>query len=270
MMPDGLIELAWWELAIGGGLVVALAVVTHLGRLGIARELLIAAARMVVQLAIIGLVLETLFAVSGLRWVALMAVVMLLLAGREVMSRQKRRMTGGWAFAIGTVSMFISAFAVAVFALAVVIGPSPWYTPQYAIPLLGMLLGNTMTGVALGMDRLTDSAWRQRQVIEGRLMLGMTWSQAIGDLRRDAMRSGMIPIINGMAAAGVVSLPGMMTGQILAGSPPALAVKYQVLVFLLIAVGTGFGTVAAVMAASRRLFDERERLRLDRIGASPD
>jgi putative ABC transport system permease protein len=120
------------------------------------------------------------------------------------------------------------------------------------------------------MDRLTDSAWRQRQVIEGRLMLGMTWSQAIGDLRRDAMRSGMIPIINGMAAAGVVSLPGMMTGQILAGSPPALAVKYQVLVFLLIAVGTGFGTVAAVMAASRRLFDERQRLRLERIGAPPD
>ncbi|MFU8896103.1 MAG: ABC transporter permease [Gammaproteobacteria bacterium] len=265
-MSEGLIDLAWWELAIGAALVVALALVTHLGRLGLSRDLVVAATRMVIQLAIIGVVLETLFSVAALHWVALMAVIMLLLAGREVMSRQKRRLTGGWAFAIGTVSMFVSSFAVTVFALLVVIGPSPWYTPQYAIPLLGMLLGNTMTGVALGMDRLTDSAWRQRQVIEGRLMLGMTWSEAIGDLRRDAMRSGMIPIINGMAAAGIVSLPGMMTGQILAGSPPALAVKYQVLVFFLIAVGTGFGTVAAVMAASRRLFDERQRLRLERIG----
>jgi putative ABC transport system permease protein len=264
-MQQQLIDLAWWQLGIGAALVIALAGVTWYGRLGLSRELLVAATRMMIQLALIGLVLEALFSVAAFHWVALMALVMLLLAGREVMSRQKRRMTGGWAFAIGTGSMFISAFAVTVFALLAIVGPEPWYAPQYAIPLLGMLLGNTMTGVALGMDRLTDSAWRQRAVIEGRLMLGMSWSDAIADLRRDAMRSGMIPIINGMAAAGVVSLPGMMTGQILAGSPPALAVKYQVLVFLMIAVGTGFGTVAAVMAASRRLFDERQRLRLDRI-----
>ena len=264
-MQQELIDLSWWQLAIGAGLLLALAVVTHLGRLGLSRDLVVAATRMVIQLALIGLVLEALFSIAALHWVALMATVMLLLAGREVMSRQKRRMTGGWAFAIGTVSMFISAFAVTVFALLAIVGPEPWYTPQYAIPLLGMLLGNTMTGVALGMDRLTDSAWRQRGVIEGRLMLGMNWSEAIADLRRDAMRSGMIPIINGMAAAGVVSLPGMMTGQILGGSPPALAVKYQVLVFFMIAVGTGFGTVAAVTAASRRLFDERQRLRLDRL-----
>ncbi|NGP52098.1 iron export ABC transporter permease subunit FetB [Thioalkalivibrio sp. XN8] len=260
-----MIDLAWWQLAIGAALVLALAVVTYFGRLGLSRDLVVAATRMVIQLALVGLVLEALFSVAAFHWVALMAVVMLLLAGREVMARQKRRMTGGWAFAIGTVSMFISSFAVTVFALLAIVGPQPWYTPQYAIPLLGMLLGNTMTGVALGMDRLTDTAWRQRTVIEGRLMLGMSWSDAVADLRRDAMRSGMIPIINGMAAAGVVSLPGMMTGQILGGSPPALAVKYQVLVFFMIAVGTGFGTVAAVMAASRRLFDERQRLRLDRL-----
>lgn len=162
--------------------------------------------------------------------------------------------------------MFVSSFAVAVLALTVIIGPEPWYRPQYAIPLLGMLLGNTMTGVALGLDRLTDTAWQQRHVIEARLMLGEPWSEAIGGIRRDAMRTGMIPIVNAMAAAGVVSLPGMMTGQILAGTPPALAVKYQILIMFLITVGTGFGTVAAVAAGSRRLFDERERLRLDRLG----
>src|SRR5690606_18475105 len=119
-MSEALIDLAWWQLAIGAALVVALAVVTHLGRLGLSRDLLVAATRMVIQLAIIGVVLETLFSLAALRWVALMAIIMLLLAGREVMSRQKRRMTGGWAFAIGTVSMFISSFAVTVFALLVV------------------------------------------------------------------------------------------------------------------------------------------------------
>ena len=75
----------------------------------------------------------------------------------------------------------------------------------------------------------------------------------------------MMPTINAMAAAGIVSLPGMMTGQILAGTPPALAVKYQVLIMFTITVGTGFGTIAAVSAGSRRLFDERERLRGDRL-----
>ncbi len=259
------IELSWWQLAIAGSLVLLLALCTHLTRLRIGRPLLIAAARTVIQLALIGLVLETLFAVGTLPWIVLMALVMLLVAGREVMARQKYRLTGGWAFGIGTVAMFISAFSVTVLTLIAIIGPEPWYTPQYAIPLLGMLLGNTMTGVALSLDRLTESTWRQRAMIENRLMMGHPWHLAIGDLRREAMRSGMMPMINAMAAAGIVSLPGMMTGQILAGTPPALAVKYQILIMFTITVGTGFGTVAAVLAGSRRLFDRRERLRVDRL-----
>ncbi|MCB1964057.1 MAG: iron export ABC transporter permease subunit FetB [Rhodocyclaceae bacterium] len=260
------IDLSGGQLALAALLVVALAGSTQLARLDIGATMLIAALRTVVQLSLIGLVLEALFAVAALPWIALMALVMLLMAGREVTARQKHRLRGGWAFGIGTLSMFISAFSVTVLTLIVVIGPTPWYAPQYAIPLLGMMLGNTMTGVALGLDRLTDAVWRQRAVIENRLMLGHRWQDAIGDARRDAMRSGMIPIINGMAAAGIVSLPGMMTGQILAGAAPTLAVKYQILIMFTITAGTGFGTLAAVMAASRRLFDERERLRIDRLG----
>jgi putative ABC transport system permease protein len=131
-----------------------------------------------------------------------------------------------------------------------------------------MLLGNTMTGVALSLDRLTESAWRERAVIEQRLMMGQPWQQAIGEIRRNAMRSGMIPIINAMAAAGIVSLPGMMTGQILAGSPPAVAVEYQILIMFTVSAGTGFGTLVAVSLGSRRLFDGRERLRTDRLDSS--
>ena len=260
-----LIDLSWWQLALAAALVVALAVATHMARLGVGRSLLVAAVRTTIQLALVGFVLEALFSVATLGWVALMATVMLALAGREVMARQKRPLKGGWSVGLGTVSMFVSAFAVTILTLTVIVGPTPWYEPQYAIPLLGMMLGNTMTGVALGLDRLTDSVWRQRAVIESRLMLGERWQQAVGDARRDAIRSGMIPIINSMAAAGVVSLPGMMTGQILSGTAPALAVKYQILIMFTITAGTGFGTLFAVIAASRRLFDQRERLRLDRL-----
>jgi putative ABC transport system permease protein len=161
--------------------------------------------------------------------------------------------------------MFVSSFAVTVLALLMVIGTTPWYAPQYAIPLLGMVLGNTMSGISLGLDRLTQDAAQKRSIIESRLALGQSWDSAISDSRREAIRVGLMPIINSMAAAGIVSLPGMMTGQILAGTPPVDAVNYQILVMFLIAGGTGFGTMVAVNLAARRLFDDRQRLRLDRL-----
>ncbi len=259
------IDLSWWQLALAALLVLALAATAAAARLGVTRTLLIAATRTVIQLSLIGLVLEALFAIGALHWIALMALAMLLIAGREVMARQQYRFTGAWSLGIGTASMFISAFSVTVLTLIVIIGPDPWYRPQYAIPLLGMLLGNTMNGISLGLDRLTEGVWRQRDVIENRLMLGQSWKQAIDEVRRSSVRAGLIPIVNAMAAAGLVSLPGMMTGQILAGSPPAIAVKYQILIMFTVTVGTGFGTLAAVTAGARRLFDDRERLRVDRL-----
>ncbi|GAA5524227.1 putative iron export permease protein FetB [Microbulbifer aestuariivivens] len=259
------IALSWWQLAMAATLVIALAACVYRARLGVGNALLLSAARTAVQLTLIGFVLEALFALGRPLWVALMGLAMLLLAGREVMARQSYRLRGGWGFAIGTLSMFVSAFSVTVLTLIVVIGPSPWYSPQYAIPLLGMLLGNTMTGIALALDRLSEGVRRERQLVEGRLMLGQSWREACAELRRGAMRAGLMPIINAMAAAGLVSLPGMMTGQILSGTAPALAVKYQILIMFTIAAGTGFGTFIAVSVASRRLFDGHERLRLDRL-----
>lgn len=264
-MTGELIRLTPLDLGLAGALVLALAALTWYGRLGVTRSLLIAAARTVVQLLLVGLVLQTLFDHAAWYWVALMGAVMLLIAGREVMARQKRRFLGVWGFGLGTGAMFLSSFSVTVLALLAMIQPEPWYMPQYAIPLLGMLLGNTMTGIALAVDRLTDGAWRQQGLIDARLALGEPWTRAVEDLRREAMRNGMIPMINAMAAAGIVSLPGMMTGQILAGAPPMDAVQYQILIMFLITVGTGFGTLIAVWLAAGRLFDERHRLRLDRL-----
>jgi putative ABC transport system permease protein len=253
------------DLSMAAGLIVLMALLSWRMKLGLALQLLVAALRTTVQLLLIGMILTTLFAHVQLGWMTLMAVIMLLAAGREVMGRQKRRFSGWWGFGMGTLSMFLSSFAITILALKVIISVHPWYRPQYAIPLLGMLLGNTMNGISIGLDRLTSTSWDQRTIIEGRLMMGEKWSQAIENIRRQSVRSGLIPIINSMAAAGLVSLPGMMTGQILGGNPPMVAVKYQILIMFLIAGGTGLGTMAAVWLGSRRLFDERQRLRLDRL-----
>ncbi len=260
-----IIILSWWDVAIAALLIMALAGLSFWQRLALERQILIAAVRTVIQLALVGLVLKIIFDDVRLIWVVLMASVMLSVAGYETMARQKRRLSGWWAYAIGTVSLFVSSFTVTLFALLIIIGNEPWYQPQYAIPLLGMMLGNTMNGIALSLDRLMNGAWQQRAVIEQRLMLGQTWKQAMTELRSEAMRAGMIPTINAMAAVGIVSLPGMMTGQILSGTPPLEAVKYQMIIMFMVAAGAGFGTVVALQLGTRRLFDERQRLRLERM-----
>lgn len=265
-----MIALSIFDLALAAILVIALAALSWRLGIGLEQRLLVSALRTTVQLLLIGLVLKVLFDNANWLWVSAMAAIMVTVAGREVMARQKRRFAGWWGFGLGTLSMFLSSFTVTVLALVVVIGNTPWYAPQYAIPLLGMILGNTMNGIALGLDRLTQDVAQHRPALEARLALGQAWREVIADSRREAIRVGMIPIINAMAAAGIVSLPGMMTGQILAGAPPVEAVKYQILVMFMIAAGTGFGTVAAITFGSRRLFDERHRLRLDRLNQPKD
>lgn len=259
------IALSYFDLLAAAGLVLVLAGLSLRMALGIAGDLVIAAVRTAVQLLLVGLVLKALFAHAYLGWVALIAGVMLLVAGREVYARQGHPIAGVTGFLLGTGAMFVSSFTLTIFALLLIVQPAPWYTPQYAVPLLGMVLGNTMSAVALGLDRLTSSMLERRASIEARLSLGHGWPEAIAAVRRDAARVAMLPTINAMAAAGLVSLPGMMTGQILSGTPPIEAVKYQILIMFLIAVGSGGGAFLGIALGARMLFDERHRLRLDKL-----
>ncbi len=262
---NNLISLTHSDLLLAALLVLALVGLTARMQLGLTTQLVISAVRTTLQLSILGLILKAVFTGSNFFLIAAISTVMLLVAAVEILARQQRKLHRRWGFTVSIISLFASSFVMTLFALLVIIRADPWYTPQYAIPLLGMLLGNTMNGIALGMDRLVQTAWQQRMVIEQRLMLGQTALESIHDIRRDAMRAGMIPIINAMAAAGIVSLPGMMTGQILAGSSPQEAVSYQILIMFLITAGTGFGVVTILSLISRQMFDTRIRLRFDRL-----
>jgi putative ABC transport system permease protein len=259
------IALTYWDLAAASTLVLIDAGLSIIFRLRLHRSLLIAAIRMAVQLTLVGLVLATLFSVVSPLWTGLAALGMVLFAGHEAAQRQERPLAGWWSYAMGTGSMMMASSLVTVFALLTAVRPNPWYDPRYAIPLLGMILGNCMTGVALGLDTLTTSLVSRRAGVEAQLMLGATRQEALGPVTREALRSALMPTINSMSATGVVSLPGMMTGQILGGVPPAEAVKYQILVMFLIAGGTGLGAVTAVLGGVYRLTDARHRLRLDRL-----
>jgi putative ABC transport system permease protein len=259
------IQLGYGDLILPAFLVVmngALSLALHLK---LERQLAFASVRMVIQLVLVGYVLTFLFTAVSPLWTALAAFIMVLFASREIVARQERRLEGLWTYGLGAGCTLLAAGTVTTFSLLTQIRPEPWYHPRYALPLLGMILGNTMTGVSLGLDVLVNGVVRERTAVESSLALGGTRYQALLPVIRDALRSGFMPTINGMAAIGLVSLPGMMTGQILAGVEPVDAVKYQLLIMFLIAGGTGLGTLAAVIGGARLLTDHRHRLRLDRI-----
>jgi len=144
-----------------------------------------------------------------------------------------------------------------------IIQVQPWFDPQYLIPLLGMVLGNTLTGISLGLDRFMEGVTTQRDQIETLLTLGATRWEAAHKQVQEAIRTGMIPTINSMMVMGLVSLPGMMTGQILAGANPIDAVRYQIVIIFMIASGAALGTFGVVLLAFRRLLSPDHQLRLD-------
>ena len=254
-----------WEVALAGIFLVINAVLSILLSLGFVKQMAIAALRMVVQLALVGLVLKVLIDSQSPGLTLLAATVMVAVASYEIVARQENPIRGVWGYSLGMGTMLFGAATVLMFALHVVIQPDPWYDPRYAIPMFGMMLGNGMTGIAIGMNAMSTDLITRRNEIEAHLLTGATrWTALTPSLRR-AARTGLIPTINAMAATGVVYLPGMMTGQILAGADPAQAVKYQSLVMLLISGATGLGLVIALLGAVMRLTDSRHRLRLDRL-----
>ncbi len=257
------ITLSYFDVALASVFIILNGVISIAFKLGLAKKLLFVSLRMVAQLLLVGLLLNWIFALSSPWLTGLVALAMGLFAGREIRARQERRLTGIWGYSIGTGAMMFSGILVAIVALTTQIQPDPWWSPRFALPLFGMILGNTMTGVALALDTLAMTVDRERVAIEARLLLGMTRWQAMRPFVQQSLRSGFMPIINAMAAMGIVSLPGMMTGQILSGVDPQEAVKYQVLIMLLIGGATGLGVIGATLASTFRLTDNRHRLRLD-------
>ncbi|MGV6812724.1 MAG: ABC transporter permease [Brevirhabdus sp.] len=259
------IALSYWDLALASVFLLLNGAISMALGLGLEKRLGIAALRMFVQLSLVGVVLKTLFGMTSALAVLGVLAFMILFAGREVLARQKSRVAGWAGYAIGTGAMAAASLVVALVALTLVIRPEPVWSAQYALPLVGMILGNAMTGISLALDTFHRAIRRENRAIEAQLLLGAPRLVAMRPFLRDALRAGLMPTINSMAATGVVFLPGMMSGQILSGVDPQEAVKYQILVMLLISGSTGLGVLAAVGGSALRLSDERHRLRPERL-----
>ena len=256
-------NLSLWDVAIAALLIVVNGAVSVALKLDLERKLAWAAVRTVVQLLAIGYVLGWVFQFD--RWFVVLPlmIAMTLIAGFAGAQRGARTYAGQRADSIA--SIWISSWLVAAVGLFVVIRIRPWYEPQYAIPILGMILGNTLTGVSLGIERMTEELTARRDNVDMALALGATRWEAAQAPARQAVRAGMIPTLNQMAVVGIVSLPGMMTGQVLAGQSPLQAVRYQIVIMFLIAASSALGTVLAVLLTYRRLFSADHRFLASRL-----
>lgn len=232
-------------------------------RLGLERRLAFATLRTVAQLVLVGYLLRWIFEVDSAPLVLGVLGLMTAFAGEAAVGRPARTFQGAYlaAFLTLTVTGFVTTFTVT----GAVLGVTPWYRADYVLPLCGMVLGNALTGLSLCLDTLLESLHERRDEVEMELALGATRWEAARPMLTAAIRRGMIPIINSMMVVGVVSIPGMMTGQILAGADPVEAAKYQLVVMFMIAGGTALACLVVALLVYRRLFDAAHRLRAERI-----
>jgi putative ABC transport system permease protein len=252
------IELSYSQVALAALLIIINAVISIVLKLRLEKSLLIASLRTIVQLLLVGLVLEWVFRIDRWYVVVALAIVMTLIAGFTAANRNQRRYRGIWISTV--VSIWASSWIVTAFALfAVMQGIEKWYQPQYAIPLLGMVLGNALNGISVGLNTFTEALETRREQVETLLSLGATRGEAARGPLQHAVRTGMIPTINSMMVVGIVSLPGMMTGQMVSGMAPIEAVKYQIVIMFLIASATAMGVVGVVQLTFLRLFNREHQ-----------
>lgn len=233
-------------------------------RLRFHRALAIATVRMVVQLVAVGYLLRFVFAERSASLTAIVLLVMALIAVREAAVRPVRRLAGGnlWVALPNVLGVVMLTTA---FALMTAIRPDPWYDPRYAIPVGGILLGNILNASSIALAGVLDNVGLRREAVEAQLMLGRTFREASAPVVSRAIHSAMVPVINQMVAAGIITLPGTMTGQMLAGADPVEAVKYQILLIILLTGSSCLAAVGTAFLAASRLTDDRQRLRLGRL-----
>ncbi|MFZ5639400.1 MAG: ABC transporter permease [Bacillota bacterium] len=257
-MNQGVIPITDYQLALSVLLIVLAGGVSAALRLGLLKPLLWGTLRTFVQLTLIGYVLTYVFSLDNAWLVLVMVVIMCGIAARAATGRTPN--VPDYPAGLGFLSLLASTFLVGVMVVGLVIQPEPLYSARIVIPIFGMILGNSMNGIALSLDRLYGEVRARAGEVEALLAFGATPWEAVRDCIREAVRAGMTPTINSLMVVGLVSLPGMMTGQILGGADPKSAVRYQIVVMLMIAAAVAVGCLLLVGLSYRRLFTADDAL----------
>lgn len=244
----------WGEVAASLLLVALTAVLALRQRLHLTRELVIAAVRAGVQLAAVGVVLVVLFAYAGLPgalgWITFMVLVGGQVAGHRGRGLPRARITATAGIASGTAITLGALVALGVISTQ----------PRVLIPIGGMIVSGAMQAAAVALRRVQEQAASARPEIEARLSLGLSAWDAFLPHRRSALRTALLPTIDSTKVVGLISLPGAMTGLILAGVDPMTAIRYQIIVMYMLLAAPAVASITATRLAERALFDHAHRL----------
>lgn len=260
-MEQELVHLGVADLAFAYGLVLIAIGLARLKKIGQEGQMLWASLRMVIQLLAVGYLLHYLFAVRSPLPVLLILLVMGAFSLQVMGGRIKRKMPRF--YRVVGISLFVGCGGVTFMFCTLVVHYSPWYDPRYLIPLAGMIIGNSMNGASLAAERLAAEMRERRDEMETALCLGASSRQACAPALRNAFRAAIMPTANTMAAMGIVSLPGMMTGQILSGTEPMVAVRYQIAIMCAITGAVAITAYLIIMQGYRHYFTKAHQLEMN-------
>lgn len=259
---DGVIDLKIWQMAAAYVFVLILLFIVRTRGISREKEIIISTFRMTIQLILTGYVLVYLFDNSNFFYTIIVIVAMEVFAIYNINKRIKLKLSKSLKKIIA-LSMTLGTTSSLFFFILVVINVSPWYDPRYFIPIAGMLIGNSMTGISLGVTRLVDGMSSQKNLVEAALMLGATPKMATKHIVDNAFDSAILPTINSMVGMGIVFLPGMMTGQILSGTSPITAIEYQITIMLGILGSVALTVIIFVQLGYKTFFNKDCQLILE-------
>jgi putative ABC transport system permease protein len=224
------------------------------------KEILVSSIRMTVQLVLTGYIL-TYVLENPNPWVTgLIILCMEAFAIGTIFKKFRCLISKGMKWTI-CVSMAGGTLTCLLYFLLIVVRISPWYDPQYFIPIAGMFVGNTMTAVSLGVKSLVEGMTTQKSLVEEALVLGATPREATATIINRTFDAAIMPTMNTMIGMGIVFLPGMMTGQILSGTAPTTAITYQLAVMLGILGSVALSVIIMLTGGYRSFFNDQDQLR---------
>jgi putative ABC transport system permease protein len=245
---------SWAAVAVSGLLVLVAIAIASWQRLGISREIAVAAVRALVQLVAIGAVLAWLFAHAGVAGALAWVLAMTLVAANESRRRGAGIPHAYRAALIGIVVATGSTLGV------LVVGGVISTEPQVLIPIGGMVVSGSMQAASLTLTSLRRSAIDNRPAVEAALSLGLPAPQAFAREMRTAVRTALVPTVDSTRVVGLISLPGTMTGLIIAGVDPLQAIRYQIIVMYMLLAAWAVSALVTARAAQGSMFDEAQRL----------
>ncbi|MCK6262873.1 ABC transporter permease [Vibrio sp. ZSDE26] len=229
---DSIVDITLWHLTLFSTILMIPFAINHYYRLALGKEITIAIGRMSLQLMAIGLYLEYLFYLNSLLINLVWIGLMILIGTLSIINKAKLPYRN--LFAPVFTGLFIGLLPLLVLICLTLIQPTPLYNAQYLIPLAGMLLGNSLSGNIVALQNLFSAYEDRKSEYEGAISLGASPVYASMPFFREAIQKSFAPILASMVTTGLVTLPGMMTGQILGGVAPFVAIKYQLMIMIAI------------------------------------